>query len=162
MDGLFDIQCNDRQYPKTMQPSHARWEDAGEHGRNGITNGSAKLLEHASTNGGPPTNSDDHVDETIFKPLPAMYSNNFMIHDIYLQGAPHTSMGLPGLDSGAHDIGSNGMLGIDPEILEVLPPECRGDMEAVQAREVEWKSRWLTEGVDGNRAIFLATHLWTA
>lgn len=159
--GIFDIQCSKFQYPKTMQPSHARWEDMLDSTLQqlGTDPGGNGVLTH-KTSHEDPTTAD--VEETIFKPLPEVYQRNFMIHDVHLQGAPSTSMGLPGLDSGTHDIGVEGVLGIDRDILEELPPGCHEALEAAQSREFEWKSQWLAEAVDGNRATLLGTHLWTA
>lgn len=160
LEGLFDVQCNDLQFPKTIQPSHARWEEVAPSSQL-LTNGDAHLT-NGLTNG---AKAQDHGEQPtadgIFQPLDPVYPRNFTIHDVYLESAPYSSIGLPGLDGATHDIGPSGLSGIDVEVADLLPPACRRAFDAAEERELEWKSRWLAEAADGKRASLLGTYLWT-
>src|SRR6266480_1248281 len=75
-NGLYDIHTNSMQWPSALQPTHARWsvEDAKDL--------SAELAEKM----------------TIFPKLDAVYARNFRIHDVYLETAPDSTLGVPGID----------------------------------------------------------------
>ena len=92
---------------------------------------------------------------TIFPTLDAVYARNFRIHDFYLETAPDSVMGIPGI---ADD--EKGLENIPDNVVDELPPECREAFLVARSGETAWKSRWSTEAVDGKRAHFLPATAW--
>ena len=126
------------QWPSILQPTHGRWSVENDGGDNGNDLGaeSAKKM-------------------TIFSRLDAVYARNFRIHDVHLETAPDSTMGVPGIaDNG------EGLDNIPDDVVDELPPECRGPFEDARSGEAAWKSRWRTEAVDGKRAHFLPATAW--
>lgn len=122
------------QYPKIMQPTHARWEQIDDHAEN------RKLLANGHTNG----DQEDEV-HTIFTPVKPIYSRNFMIVDTAYQSAPSSHLGVPGPDGDAYDIGFNGLSSIPDDIKADLPLDCREAFEQALEKEIQWKTQWGTE-----------------
>jgi chromatin structure-remodeling complex protein RSC7 len=137
-NGLYDIHTNSMQWPSALQPTHARWSVENDGKDNGIDL-STELAEKM----------------TIFPKLDTVYARNFRIHDIYLETAPDSTMGIPGI---ANDEPS--LSNLPNDIMNELPPECREAFEVAKDREMEWKTRWRTEAVDGKRAHFLPATAW--
>lgn len=132
-NGIYDPHTNVMQYPKSMQPTHARWEQINDN-----ENTDTKLL----TNG----HTDDHEEApSIFTPVKPIYSKNFMIVDTVYESAPASNVGVPGPDGDAYDLGFNGLSSVPDDILAELPPECLAEFQKALRKEVEWKSRWSTE-----------------
>lgn len=137
-NGLYDIHTNTTQWPSTLQPTHARWSvenDGQDHGMDL----SAELADKM----------------TIFPKLDAVYARNFRIHDVYLETAPDSTMGVPGTADDEMSLNN-----IANDIVDELPPECREAFQEARDREMEWKTRWRTEVVDGRRAHFLPATAW--
>ena len=120
------------QYPKIMQPSHARWEQ--------VRDDDVYVLG----------NSEDQENQTMFHPVKPIYSRNFAIVDTVLE-SPAGPWGLPGPDGDAHDLGYNGLSAVSDDLKAELPPECRLAFEEALGQEVQWKRRWGTETKDGSR-----------
>ncbi|OJD17722.1 hypothetical protein AJ78_02186 [Emergomyces pasteurianus Ep9510] len=194
LDGQYDIHTNTMQYPKIMQPTHIRWEAIPP--PESTQTGRSQLIRSASTAAlglanGTPTSPDDNEKEqtlnddsaqtenaeptrsasTIFPSVPAVFSRNFEIQDIYYETPPESSLGLPGPDGDVRDVGSNGLISIsldrntpifytNPEILAELPPECQVAYREAAIREWEWKSRWRGEREDGMRAPLKLNYSW--
>ena len=149
--GLYDIHTNAIQWPKAMQPTHARWENVERQTNHGKEEAKKELANIAS-------NDQENVDQelsSIFKELKPIYPRNFMIHDLALEGAPESTFGPPGLDHDPQSLSS-----IPATILDELPAECRQAFEEAKARELAWKSKWTTESVDGKRGVFMPTVEW--
>ena len=92
---------------------------------------------------------------TIFPQLDAVYARNFRIHDVCLETAPDSIVGVPGL------VDDDGRLeNIADDVVDELPPECREAFQEARFREAEWRRRWQTESVDGKRAHFLPATAW--
>lgn len=174
------------QYPKIMQPSHARWErvpppDDGKK--------SNKLVEDMSTlhltNGTTPKADDDNdmVDDdaekkvpqataapsSILPPVPTVSTRRLAITDVYYESPESSTLGRPGLDGDVHDVGTNGVISmanplhpefVSAEVLAELPPECKEALVEAAAREWAWKSKWRTESTDAARAQFLKSYAW--
>lgn len=124
-------------YPKTMQPTHARWEQIDDHeeaARAPLTNGHAV----------------DHEGSSIFTPVKPIYSKNFMIVDTVYE-TPTSNFGVPGPDGDFHDIGFNGLSNISHDLKAELPEDCRLALEEALAKEIEWKRQWGSEAVAGHR-----------
>jgi hypothetical protein len=98
------------QYPKIMQPTHARWEqiDDNEVKFKGATANDQNLGD----------------DQTIFPPVDPILSRNYMVVDTIYESAPASNLGVPGPDGGVYDIGFNGLSDISDDIKSDLPPEC--------------------------------------
>ncbi|PYI04863.1 hypothetical protein BO78DRAFT_157465 [Aspergillus sclerotiicarbonarius CBS 121057] len=186
LEGQYDIHTNVVQYPKIMQPTHARWERlpppdprvatklAQGLSTLSLTNGTdeeepaAVSSEEANEAGDGPTEPEP-TDESIFSTVPAALSRRFAIHDIHYESSPYSNLGVPGPDGDVHDLGSNGLISVanstnpefaSPEILEELPPECKEALIEAAAREWEWKSKWSREANDGARATPLKSYAW--
>lgn len=108
---------------------------------------------------------------TMFPPVPARFSHNFSIHDVYFESPAETALGNPGPDGDVHDVGPNGLISMSTqhgtpefhmsrEVLDELPPECRAAYVDAAAREWEWKSRWRGEKADGHRAVLPLNYSW--
>jgi len=161
IDGIYDPHTNFTCFPKTLQPTHAKWEEVvadiiepfdGAVIRkplpaNGISNG----IDGADAINGNHTLVETAKTDSIFSPVTAIISRNFLITDTYLQSAPVPAVGVPGSDGDYADVGANGLSGVPEDVLAELPPECRQAFDAAKQREFEWKSTWSTELKDGAR-----------
>ncbi|KAF4633940.1 hypothetical protein G7Y89_g4179 [Cudoniella acicularis] len=141
LNGIYDPHTNIMQYPKIMQPTHARWEQIDDH----EVEANADLV-----NG---DNQDHKQDESssMFPPVKPIYSRNFMIVDTVYETPSASNLGVPGPDGDLYDLGFNGLSAVSDEIKAELPPECRGAFEEALAKENEWKSRWGSEGQSTHR-----------
>ena len=152
LKGLYDIHTNLVQWPENFQPTHARWEPVksdGDHLANSASKVANGPVEHSRGDlGGVETS-------VTFPKLEPVYARNFMIHDFYMDGAPDASLGRPG-----PRIASNDLASISDDILDELPLKCRQVFDEAKERELNWRSRWLTEETDGMRAHFLPTTAW--
>ncbi len=155
--GHYDIHTNTFQWPRTMQPTHARWErlereraDADGEG-DGDGDGQKKLANGIS-------GAEHDVDEelsSIFKKLDPIYPRNFMINDLSLEGAPESKFGPPGRDNNPQSLSD-----LPRDVLDELPADCRQAFEESKKREVSWRAQWDTESTDGKRARFMSTVEW--
>lgn len=188
LGGVYDVHTNIMQHPKIMQPTHARWErvspsqapmpteltrnmdslnlsNGGSH--SGHVNQSPHETQesHEATTGG--TSTENPI--TTFSPVPAHLHDRYVIQDIIYESPPFSNMGIPGPDGDVHDIGPNGLVSVanpehpefmTPEILELLPPECKEALIDAAAQEVEWKSKWTTETRGGERTQPTKSYAW--
>lgn len=144
LSGVYDVHTNVMQYPSIAQPTHARWERADlETDLKAITNG---MNGHAISS----------RELTVLPKLEPVYARNFRIHDLCLESAPDSSLGPPGLDEDPTSLAN-----VPRDVLDELPPECRAAFEGARTREIDWKSKWLTEATDGMRARFTPSMNWT-
>ena len=144
LPGLYDIHTNTMQYPSIAQPTHARWERADtETDLKAITNG---MKGHTIRSN----------ELTVLPKLESVYARNFRIHDLCLESAPDSTLGPPGLDDDP-----TSLMNVSRDVLDELPPECRAAFDEARGREVEWKSKWLTEATDGLRAKFIPSTQWS-
>jgi chromatin structure-remodeling complex protein RSC7 len=144
LPGMYDIHTNTMQYPSIAQPTHARWERVDvESNMKAITNGM----------NGHNINSNE---VTVMPKLESVYGRNIRIHDLCLESAPDSSLGPPGLDEDPTSLTS-----VPQDVLDELPPECRAAFDEAKNRQIEWKSKWLTEATDGMRARFTPSMNWT-
>jgi chromatin structure-remodeling complex protein RSC7 len=134
---VYDVHTNTMHYPKTMQPTHAKW---------------VQINDEAETNG--LTNGHTHEDEetpTLFPPVKPIYSRNYMIVDTAYETPEFSNLGVPGPDGDVHDMGFNGLASIPDDVKAELPPDCLAAFEEALAKEMAWKTKWGTEGSDGMR-----------
>ena len=185
LEGQYDIHTNVLQYPKIMQPTHARWERlpppdprvASKLAKGlstlSLTNGTdqeeAAAVSSEANEAGDGQAEQETTDASIFSTVPVALSRRFAIEDIHYESSPYSNLGVPGPDGDVHDLGSNGLVSIadstnpefaSPEILEELPLECKEALIEAAAREWEWKTKWSREASDGARATPLKSYAW--
>jgi chromatin structure-remodeling complex protein RSC7 len=129
LNGIYDPHTNIMQYPKSMQPTHARWEQI---------NDNEVKANCSLTNG-------HNNDQTILPPVDPVLSRNYMVIDTVYESPPVSNLGIPGPDGGIYDIGFNGLSDISDDIKADLPPECLKAFEEALAKERNWKSQWRLE-----------------
>jgi len=137
LPGIYDPHTNTMHYPKTMQPTHARWEQIDDN----------EVEAKALTNG----HTEEHMVPSIFTPVKPIYSKNYMIVDTVYESSPSSTLGVPGPDGDFHDLGLNGLSGISEEIKAELPEECRLALEEALEKEMKWKNKWGSESQSGHR-----------
>ncbi|SZF04513.1 unnamed protein product [Blumeria hordei] len=140
LNGIYDNHTNVMMYPKTMQPSHARWVqiDADD-----------EVMQN-SHNNDLAANKEDSC-SSIFPPLMPMYSKNMLVVDTVYESAPASLLGIPGPDGDTLDIGFTGLSGVPEEIKSELPPDCRKAFDQALNMEQQWKSRWGSESEHSHR-----------
>lgn len=120
------------------------------------------------------TNAEEKPEEestssSIFPPVPAHISDRYLVQDIVFESPPYSNMGVPGPDGDLKNLQPNGLVSIanpahpefmSPEIIALLPDECKEALLDAAAREVEWKTRWSTEATDGQRAVPAKSYAW--
>lgn len=187
LDGVYDIHTNYMQYPKIMQPSHARWENVPPLEESKSSN---KLVEDMSAlhliNGATPK-ADDELDtienneaetqisqaapeaSNILPPVPAIFTRHFAITDVHYETAESSTLGRPGPDGDVQDVGTNGLISManpqhpeffSAEVLAELPSDCKDALVDAAVKEYAWKSKWRTESTDAARARFLKSYSW--
>jgi len=134
LNGIYDPHTNMMQYPKSMQPTHAKWVQIDDN--------------EVEANYGEDLGQEG---STMFTPVKPVYSRNYMIIDTVFESASSSNLGVPGPDGDAHDLGFNGLSSISDDIKAELPPECLKAFEEALKRERQWKSKWATETEDGSR-----------
>ncbi|GFF29551.1 chromatin structure-remodeling complex subunit rsc7 [Aspergillus udagawae] len=177
LEGVYDIHTNAIHYPKIMQPSHARWERVPPPDPRVAARLAKGLSTLSLTNGTDEAETADHTTEeltdtepqSILSTIPPALSRRFAIQDTIFETPPYSNMGVPGPDGDVHDLGSNGLIStadslhpefVGPEILAELPPECKEALVEAAAREWEWKSKWRSEAIDGQRTTPLKSYAW--
>lgn len=124
------------QYPRIMQPTHARWEPCN------------------SDNGSPPeeATSQSTRADSMFSQIPSILKRNFMISDTYYVSPPATGFGIPGPDGDVLDVGPLGLAATSGSVAATMPSECLRALESVRGEAVKWKNSWRGEKEDGERA----------
>jgi chromatin structure-remodeling complex protein RSC7 len=78
-------------------------------------------------------------------------------------------MGVPGPDGDLRNLQPNGLVSIanpahpefmSPEIIALLPDNCKEALLESATREVEWKMKWTTEATDTQRAVPSKSYAW--
>ncbi|KAL9608528.1 MAG: hypothetical protein Q9167_006642 [Letrouitia subvulpina] len=157
LHGQYDPHTNIMQYPKTMQPSHARWEEALQQPQDPPTilashesqtatlaNGLHRQINHQDNNGS--------MANSIFPQISPTFERNFMITDTYYTRPESSNLGIPGPDKNVFDIGSVGLASVPEDVYMELSADCRQAFDRVKKEEMEWKRSWAGESVDGARA----------
>lgn len=184
LEGAYDIHTNAIQYPKIMQPTHARWErlpPPDPRTASKLTKGFSTLTLANESDSVPPAEEDPVHDternpttttttkSTMFSSIPSSLSRRFAIHDTIYETPPYSNQGIPGPDGDVHSLGSNGIISlanpqhpefVTPEILAELPPECKEALVETAVREWEWKSNWHSEMDDGARTRPIKGYSW--
>ncbi|KAK6067209.1 nuclear localization protein [Seiridium cupressi] len=128
--GVYDIHTNVLQFPASMQPTHARFEQ--------IQDSSA------------PT------DSKVFAPLNPVIPRNFKVIDTIMETPPASlpssayqqNYNVPDFLASFQGLGA-----MSDEIKDLLPPECRKAFDEAVAQESEWKAKWGPEAEMGHRRL---------
>lgn len=119
-----------------------------------------------------PAASDEVSEEppaNIFPPVSAAVLNKYVVEDIVYESPPYSNMGLPGPDGDLRSLGPNGLVSIanprhaefmNPEIIALLPDDCKEALIDAAANEAAWKSRWSTESDNCARSRPLKSYAW--
>lgn len=151
------------QYPKIMQPTHARWEElpapsAASRALRLSGNGADGALVDGAVNHDrdDETVNGDHEQEaeTIFPPVRPLYSRNFLIVDTHFVGPSMSDLGVPGPDGDVVDVEHRGLTDVPDDVRSELPPDCLQAFVEAKDAELTWKNGWATETEDGLRAKF--------
>lgn len=164
LDGFYDPHTNIMQYPKIMQPTHARWEQftAPTPYASKALRPSSDAATGALINGALNHDNDHEMDdgdyeqepETIFPPVRPLYSRNFLIVDTHFVGPPISDLGVPGPDGDVVDLAPHGLTDVPDDVLSELPRDCLKAFVEARDEELKWKNSWGTEAGDGLRARF--------
>ena len=142
------------QYPKIMQPTHARWEQILPPSPNSRPTQTAADQINGVLSNGLNEHSDgrESATDTIFPDIPPVFTRNFMISDMYYESPPASVLGNPGPDE-------EGELTRVPEhLVAELPEDCRQAFVEARAVEKAWKERWGADNEDGARARLHITY----
>ncbi len=114
LSGVYDVHTNIMQYPATMQPTHARFE---------------QVMDSSSAS-----------DSARFPPLDSKIPRNFKVIDAYMETPPagvssavYEQREVPGFLAEFQGLGA-----IPKEILDELPAECRGAFDKALDQENAW------------------------
>ena len=165
LEGVYDPYTNLMHYPKSTQPTHARWEQIDSKSLNGDISYVPKIEDTKAT-----TNGDIHMANgtesaleesplqekgkmTLFSPVAPIYSRNYAIVDTEFEAPQSSSFGIPGNDKHdyEYDVGIRGLTNIQDDIIAELPPECMEAFLVARAQEQEWKDKWGNEATYGKR-----------
>lgn len=126
-------------FPKTKQPTHARWIQIDDN---------ESFQDSSAANKSPKLEGNT---KSIFTPVKPIYSRNLMIIDTVYESAPVSLSCSLNFNDDFLDIGLNGISRIPAEIKAELPPECLKSLEETLRIENQWKSRWGPESEFGHR-----------
>ncbi|KAI9678878.1 MAG: hypothetical protein M1829_001862 [Trizodia sp. TS-e1964] len=154
--GVYDPHTNFMQMPAIMQPTHVRWKQLLTSPTTSAGIGKSSLPKILLTNGTPYHAESAEVDktgqqdseasfDTIFPPIPPVYTRNFFIADIIFQPAPRSNLGIPGPGIVEEDFGHHGLLGVPDDVVAELPFDCLESFKEAREQELKWKMSWGTE-----------------
>lgn len=163
LNGVYDVHTNIMQYPKIMQPTHARWQQvlptspasrtpptAADHINGNLPDGPNGTIGHSD--------GRESAADTIFPDISPVFTRNFMISDTYYETPPASVLGYPGPDEEILDVGPGGLTRVPEHLLAELPESCRQSFVEARAVEKAWKQRWGTDHDDGARARLRITY----
>ena len=145
------------QYPKIMQPTHARWESMSPPIRDPLHS----EIDSEETTEGQQTGADiynGNPAKSIFPPLHPVFKRNFMISDTYYTSPTSSVLGYPGPDELVLDVGPGGLTSIADDVLSDLPEESRQAFIEARLKERSWKKSWGCEVEDAARAELRITY----
>ena len=139
LEGVYDTHTNSLQYPKIMQPTHARWEES--------------TCPTYS-----PSAEPDQARESRFPRVPAILKRNFLISDIYYVNPPVSDVGNPGPDGDILDVGTPGVATTSVSVAAEMPADCLLALKRARSDAMKWKNSWAGEERDGARAQLRITY----
>ncbi|KAK3987586.1 chromatin remodelling complex Rsc7/Swp82 subunit-domain-containing protein [Cladorrhinum sp. PSN332] len=141
MNGVYDIQTNQLQYPAITQPTHAR-------------------IEQVVTS----EDSEQPTGPTLFPPVKPSIARNFLVMDTYMQAPPAgispAAFEVPFRTSRADYEASaqadllapfKGLGAVSDDIRDLLPDECRQAFDQARKQEETWFSKWGNEADQTSR-----------
>ena len=160
LNGVYDVHTNVMQYPKIMQPTHARWEQVSSSPQKSqalqIT--ADEVNESLSKGTAMQRYDQDQAHNTIFPEVPRVFTRNFMISDTYYNTPSTSVLGYPGPDEDVIDVGPGGLTHVSEDVVVALPEDCRKAFLEARAEEKQWKASWSSEKADGARAQLRITY----
>ena len=135
------------QYPKMMQPTHARWEQI-----KGQASSKKALEESDGTDG------KVEADWAVLPEMPTFYAQKFMVTDTCLETPSISTSGYPGPDGNLMDVDPPTLTDIPDDVAISLPIECQESLFKAQSREASWKRRWGREEESALRAEVKVTY----
>ena len=147
------------QYPKIMQPTHARWECVP------LLSAEPLVSHDEAENAGDLMNGilaksrgSAQQHDTIFPKVPDVYTRKFMVSDTYYETAPTSTFGYPGPDEAMLDVGPLGLSHVLEDVIAELPVDCRQAFHKAKEEETSWKNKWRAEGSSDARAKLKITY----
>lgn len=145
--------------------------------QNRDTNTSTNNEQNQSNENDPTTTEDKNKNSEpnpeqqtpVFPPVPVHISNRYVVQDIVFESPPHSNMGVPGPDGDLRNLQPNGLVSIanpshpefmSPDIIALLPDECKESLLDAATREVEWKTKWTSEVTDSQRCLPTKSYAW--
>lgn len=143
-------------YPKSMQPTHAYWEQLS-------TTSGAQIVPRSSPGQESDKENDGEGDvisppdmifpqDTIFPSVPPALARNFFITDTYYLSPPRSGLGIPGPDEAVLDIDPEGLTHVREEVIAELPEDCRRAFDEARSQEAKWKATWDQERIGQAKA----------
>ncbi|KAK4134057.1 hypothetical protein BT67DRAFT_441967 [Trichocladium antarcticum] len=147
LHGVYDVNTNTMHYPRIMQPTHARIVQ--------IPDSAADLGHH----------HHHHQHSAAFPPLKPAIARNFLVMDTHLE-TPPAGVAPAAYDRPFRDAGKGaaagteavaaeasaeeedflapfrGLRAVGPDIVDLLPDECRAAFVDARAKEGAWFARW--------------------
>ncbi|KAL6718902.1 chromatin structure-remodeling complex subunit RSC7 [Lecanora helva] len=157
LNGVYDVHTNVMQYPRIMQPTHARWESVSPVPMKS-EDAPSDTLVYMNGSDGDSNDSPSQVAETLFPDIPPVYTRNFMISDTYYSSPVTSTLGCPGPDENICDIGPEGLLHVKEDVIAALPEDCRQAFYKARLEEKSWKESWGNENEDTARAKLRITY----
>ena len=154
LDGVYDVHTNVMQYPKIMQPTHARWEQvpAPPHKLQALRITADGVNEPFSNGTTLQGHDNDQAQSTIFPAIPSVFTRSFVITDTYYTSPSTAVLGYPGPDEDVIDVGPGGLTHVSEDVVASLPENCRKAFIDARAEEKRWKASWGSENTDTARA----------
>lgn len=159
LNGTYDVHTNLMQYPKIMQPTHARWEQIPP-----LPQKSHVIpipTDHVNRDNDDPDGAvagTDLTAEALFPNVPPVFTRNFMITDTYYATPASSTLGYPGPDEDVVDVGPGGLTHVAEHVLAALPEDCRHCFIKARSEERAWKESWGNENEDSARAKLRITY----
>ncbi len=159
LNGAYDVHTNVMQYPKIMQPTHARWEQVSPLiQKSPVLPNPADRVNRGNDGGGGTVAGPDSTAEALFPDIPPVFTRNFMITDTYYVTPVSSTLGYPGPDEHIVDVGPGGLTHISEHVLAALPEDCRQYFLKARSEERVWKESWAGENDDSARAKLRITY----
>ncbi|KAG9241130.1 chromatin remodelling complex Rsc7/Swp82 subunit-domain-containing protein [Calycina marina] len=140
--GVYDVHTNTMQYPRDMQPSHAKFIQINDY----EVEDEIKKLRAEGIDA-----THDKIAGIMFPPVDPALSRNYLIIDTVMERPPSFHYDTPGPEGVGIDLSFNGLSSIPPDQMPDMTPECRASFDKAVKNELAWKAKFGTESTDGHR-----------
>ncbi|KAI1440055.1 chromatin remodelling complex Rsc7/Swp82 subunit-domain-containing protein [Annulohypoxylon stygium] len=127
LSGVYDVHTNTMQFPASMQPTHAKFEQVAD--------------------------SAAPTDSVRFPPMDPKIPRNFKVVDTHMETPPaglsqavYEQRQVPDFLAPFQGLGA-----VSKEIYDELPEECKASFDKALDQENDWKSKWGNESANGHR-----------